>query len=238
MIRTTLLFGYKTLSELAGKLLFFLIIIWAARNLSKEEFGIVPLAWALGWVTAIATYFGLQIFMHRQIARRPSHAPSILRRFLGIRLSFCAVLLFGEGAVMVFSGCGRLSGPFLLVVASQIIASLIDFFGHFFRGLSRTHIEASINLVYRRLALVLVLLLSRIISPPLAVSHAMILRSGIGLAMEWFLAFRLSRGLQGAATGSKDGLLGISTRELLSKIPRSGQEFCCPRSTFVCPVSD
>ena len=222
MIRTTLLIGYKTLSELAGKLFFFLIIIWAARNLPKEEFGIVSLAWALGWITSIATDFGLQIFLTRQIARRPSHDPIILRRLLRIRLSFCGLLLLGGGVVMVFAGWGRFSGPFLLIVASQIIASLIDFFSHFYRGLSRADIEASINLVYRGLTLVLVLLLSRTLSPLLAVSYAMILGAAIGLAIAWFLAFRLSRQLQVQATGFRNGLPGISTRELLKRIAPIG----------------
>ncbi len=222
MIRTTLLVGYKTLSELAGKLFFFLIIIWAARNLPKEEFGIVSLAWTLGWITSIATDFGLQIFLTRQIARRPSHAPIILRRLLRIRLSLCGILLLGGGTVTIFTGWGQFSGPFLLIVASQIIASLIDFFSHFYRGLSRADIEASINLVYRGLTLTLVLLLSRTLGPLLAVSYAMVLGAAVGLGIAWFLAFRLSRQLQVESTASKDGLPAIPTRELLGRIAPIG----------------
>ena len=222
MIRTTLLIGYKTLSEFAGKLFFFLIIIWAARNLSKEEFGIVSLAWALGWITSIATDFGLQIFLTRQISRCPSQAPIILKRLLRIRISLCGVLLLGGGAVMVFADWGRFSGPFLLIVGAQIVASLIDFFSHFYRGLSRAEIEASINLVYRGLTLTLVLLLSRALSPLLAVSYAMIVGAATGLAITWFLAFRLSRRISVEATDSRDGRLRISTADLFRTIAPIG----------------
>ncbi len=119
---------------------------------------------------------------------------------------------------MVFVDWSQFSGAFLLIVASQIIASLIDFFSHFYRGLSRPDVEASINLVYRGLTLILVLLLSRTLSPLPAVSYAMILGAVTGLAITWFLALRLCRRIQVEATDSRDGLFSISTAELFRRI--------------------
>src|SRR5258705_13860592 len=68
------LIAYKAFADLAGKGALFVIMIVAARRLSPEAFGIFALGSTLGWMLAVATDFGIQLHLAREVARRPDEA--------------------------------------------------------------------------------------------------------------------------------------------------------------------
>ena len=187
----SLLIGYKALSDLFGRLSVFAVILLAARLLPAEQFGVFSLAWAAGWIVAVASDFGLQISLTREVARRPSRAGETFRRLLKIRQLLCAALFGAALVVVLATPWPSWKGPFLLVILSQILNSLVDFHNHLFRGFSRSDLESSLNLASRALTLLLaVALLAG--SPTLtALSLALTLGSTSALLAAHYLSRRL-----------------------------------------------
>ncbi len=158
-IGTGWLIGYKAGSEVVGRLCSFAIVLLGVRVLSPTDFGIFSLAWAGGWMVAIAADLGLQTFLTREVARQPGRARSLFRSLLRFRLSWTLVLFLAVAGTCLLSGWPSKPLTFLLVVASQLAASLLDFYNHLFRGLGRSEIDSTLNLLHRVGALLLSALL-------------------------------------------------------------------------------
>jgi O-antigen/teichoic acid export membrane protein len=155
-----LLVGYKAASDLIGKAAFFAILIIAARRLSKDAFGILSLASTLGWMLSVGTDFGLQVYVAREVARAPGRAAEILKPILRLRfeLAVAAIALATSSAFIWLPRSDRM--PFVLIAAAYVVSSLVEFLNYVYRGLSRSDLEASLNLAQRltTLAAALVLL--------------------------------------------------------------------------------
>lgn len=155
----SLLIGYKASSDLLSKLAFFAVIVMAARALSAEEFGAFSVAWTLGWLLGLATDMGLQVHLAREVARDPLRAAAICRALLPARLAGAAL----ASLIVVALGVGWLpldrAVAFSLIIVAQLCGSLIEFFNYFFRGLSRSDVESSVNVAHRLAVLLLAWLL-------------------------------------------------------------------------------
>jgi len=197
-MRTSVLIGYKTASDLVGKICFFLIVVYAARVLPTREFGLFALATTLGWLLSVASDFGLQLHLARSVARRPGAVGSILARWLRPRLVLAAAALALAVPATFVIAPGREAWPFFLIVCAQVASSLVEFLNHAYRGLSRSDIEASLNLAQRLATLAAVGLLA--LAPTLgALALALAVPAAGVLAVSAALAFRLSRRADGGA---------------------------------------
>ena len=76
--RQAALVAYRAASDLAGKGAFFLVTLVAARRLSQDAFGLFSLGTTVGWIAAVATDFGIQLHLAREVAQRPGDAPRLL----------------------------------------------------------------------------------------------------------------------------------------------------------------
>lgn len=148
-MRTSALIGYKAGSDLIGKLCFFLIVVYAARLLPTSAFGLFSLAATLGWLLSVASDFGLQLHMARAVSRQPGATGPIIRRWLRPRLVLAAAALAVAIPATLVVAPSAERWPFFLIVCAQLVSSLTEFLNHVYRGLSRSDVEASLNLAHR-----------------------------------------------------------------------------------------
>ena len=190
-MRTSVLIGYKAASDLVGKICFFLIVVYAARVLPTRTFGLFALATTLGWLLSVASDFGLQLHLARAVSRRPGAAGPILRHWLWPRLGLAAAALLAAVPATLVLAPGREAWPFFVIVCAQIASSLVEFLNHAYRGLSRSDVEASLNLAQRLATLAAVGLLA--VRPTLGVlALALVVPAGGVLAVSAAIAARLS----------------------------------------------
>ncbi len=192
------LIGYKTASDLVSRFCSFAVVLLAVRLLTASQFGLFSLAWAAGWMVSIGSDFGLQIHLAKQVAQHPHLAAGIFGRLHRLRATLCGfVFLIVAGLAPLFVEPEHIAA-FLLVLLSQIFNSLIEFNSHLYRGLSRSDLEATLNLFFRlaTLALAAIFLLNFRSFPALA--FALALGNWIGL----LTAHLLSRKALAASLGS------------------------------------
>jgi O-antigen/teichoic acid export membrane protein len=148
-VKHAALISYKTASDLAGKVAFFAVLVIAARALTTEAFAIFSLASTLGWILAVATDFGLQIHLVRAVARAPDRIAQTLRPILALRLWLGAAALV-LALLLGFAWLPpRDAVPFVLIVTAYVASSLVEFLNYVYRGLSRSDLESTLNLVQR-----------------------------------------------------------------------------------------
>jgi len=199
-MKTSALIGYKTASDLVGKLCFFLIVVYAARLLPTRAFGLFSLATTLGWMLSVASDFGLQLHLARAVSRRPDAAGPIVRRLLRPRLALAAAAVAAAGPATLLLAPGPDAWPFFLLVLAQIVSSLAEFLNHFYRGLSRSDVEASLNLAQRVVTLAAVGLLLAVWPALAALAAALVAPAIAVLVTSAVLAARLSAHATTAAT--------------------------------------
>ena len=190
--------GYKVFSELVTRVISFAIVVLSVRLLVTEEFGVFSLAWTAGWMISLISDFGLQLFLTREVARRPSEAWSIFRHLFRIRLGVSGCVLAAVFLIGALSGWPAYSGAFLALIAAQVGVSLIEFLNYFYRGLSRSDLESSFNLIQRLLALALVAVLLTIHPSVVNLALALLVATLLTLGWSVHLSVKLGRGIQEA----------------------------------------
>ena len=83
--RYTMLVVYRGASDVAAKGTMFVITLAAARQLSRDDFGLFALASTLGWLASVAADFGIQVHLARSVSQNPERAAGLLRTWLPIR---------------------------------------------------------------------------------------------------------------------------------------------------------
>jgi O-antigen/teichoic acid export membrane protein len=184
------LVAFKTFSDLAGRAAMLLVLSLAARSLATADMASILLASTLGWLLSVATDFGLQLDLAREVARAPGQAGRALWPLLRRRSHLLALGLAVAGVISLVWLPLEAAIPFAGVAAGYLLGSMVEFLNHAYRALNRTDIEAWINLGQRLASLLLAwgLLLIRpavssvalaLIMPPLvaiAVSRVLLLR--------------------------------------------------------------
>ncbi len=153
------LISYRTFAEVVGRLCSFALVVLAARTLDAPSFGWFSLAWASGWLISVLADFGLQLQLTRKVALHPQAAGPIFRQLLPPRLLIVGFMLTLAVPVLAWTEVpsrDRLS--ILAIVTSHLVLNLVDFINHLFRGLDRSHWEASVQLFQRTSALLMAVL--------------------------------------------------------------------------------
>lgn len=148
--REAALVAYRAFSEVAGKGAFFLVTVFAARRLSQHGFGIFSLGTTFGWMVAVATDFGIQLHLAREVAQRPADAPRLLRAWLRVRFwtSAIAVVLVAGGLFLLRLDTQETRAILVLLIV-YVVSSLIEFTHYFYRAISRSDIESTLTLWQR-----------------------------------------------------------------------------------------
>jgi len=215
--KTGFLVSYRVVSELVGKGSTFILIILTARLLTKEEFAVLSLAYATGWILSVVSDFGMQIYLAREVAKAPGFALQILRALLYRRVQLSALLFLGLLAFSLATGWPAFRTAFLLVVLAQVLGSLIDFLCHFLRGVSRSDVESSFTLAYRPASLLVVAACLAAGGKLTSVAIALATASLLGLLMILRVSWRIGQHGEAVAAASpvllKERLAGL--REFL-----------------------
>ena len=188
---TSTLIGYKAASDLASKLSFFAIVVIAARLLTQEAFGLFSLAVTLGWILSVAADFGLQLHVAREVARRPGDARAILAPLARVRLGLTGIAVVAALPLSMAIG-GRAALAFFAIVAAQLLSSLVEFLNHLYRGLSRSDVESSLNLIQRLATLVMAMCLLAWRPSLDVLAVALVVPAAATLALSARIARRLS----------------------------------------------
>lgn len=158
MARLSILIGYKAASEVTAKLSMFAIVVVAARRLEPEAFGLFALAATFGWLLGVVSDLGLQLHVAREVAREPGSAAQIVVQAARLRATLAALAALAAVPVATALG-GSERWPFWTLVASYLVSSLVEFLNHAYRGLMRSDLESSLNLVQRAATLGLAVLM-------------------------------------------------------------------------------
>ena len=154
-LRDAFLISYKAFADLAGKTALFVITIVAARRLSPQAFGIFSLGSTLGWMVGVTTDFGIQLHLARAVARRPQDAARLLGLWLRVRLWTAAGAMAIVAIGLVAAGwTAAFSVPIAVLALVYACSGLIELLHYFYRGLSRSDVEASLTLWQRSATLV------------------------------------------------------------------------------------
>ena len=147
--RDVRLIAYKAVADLAAKGSLFVVTIVAARRLSPESFGVFSLGSALGWMVAVVSDCGIQLHLARAVARRPADASGLLRAWLRVRLwtASSAVAIVAIGLAVGWRPAS--AAPIAVLAVVYACSGLIELLHYFYRGLSRTDVEASLTLWQR-----------------------------------------------------------------------------------------
>ncbi len=205
--RQAWLVSYKALSDIAGKAAIFGVVILAARTLPTEAFGVLSLATTLGWMVSVASDFGLQLHLAREVARAPQALGLVLWPLLRRRTQWasCGAVLIGLAAS---GGMARGNAwAFALLAAAPLLSSIVEFVNYAYRGLDRSEIESSINLA-QRLATILLVLIVSIWSPALlGFAVAIVIPAAVALGVTLAIVSRLAAGTRSPSPTPSSGSL-------------------------------
>ena len=154
--RQTVLVLYRGASDLAAKGVMFVIAVVAARQLSRDQFGLFALASTAGWLGAVAADFGIQVHLARSVSQQPARAASLLGRWLPVRIGTGVAALAVSLLVLRAINFGaEAMWPLLLFTLAYAATGLTECLYYFFRGLDRTDLESTLTLAQRSALLVL-----------------------------------------------------------------------------------
>ncbi len=92
--------GVKISAKIISKILSFFFIIYVARYLGAEGFGILSFALAFAGIFGVLTNFGLDLLVVREVARDKSLARKYLGNAIGIKI-ILAIIVFGLIALTI-----------------------------------------------------------------------------------------------------------------------------------------
>lgn len=208
------LVAYKALSECVSKLAAFFILLLAARFLPPEAFGILSLGFLSGWLLGVASDFGLQIYLAREVSHLQGAGSSLFWPLFRWRLGAALLGLVILSACSVWFDWPGETAAFLLVTAAQLEAAVTEFVFHYFRGLERSELESSLQLAIRP-AMVAAVGAGLIVHPGLlTVGLILCTVSTLGLVAALIVSRGLDLGSARSAPEVQSLRLGDSFREI------------------------
>ena len=199
--RHTLLVLYRSASDVAAKGAMLVVTIVAARQLTRDDFGLFALASTLGWLGAVAADFGIQAHLARAVSQHPESGQDLLRRWLPVRIATgLAALAIAWLASLVLGVPARAALPMLYFMLAYAAGGLTDSLYYFFRGLDRTDLESTLTLVQRGGMVVLAVGSLWWRPDVVLLGQAMLLPALITLVMAAYAAWRLASGMESSAT--------------------------------------
>jgi O-antigen/teichoic acid export membrane protein len=148
--RTLALMAYRGASDAAAKAVMFAITVAAARQLTREAFGLFAVASTLGWLGSVAADFGIQMHLAREVSLSHTNASALLRRWLPVRVATGAFA--GAMSLLVIIWLereGEALVPMMLLTLTYGVTGLTECLYYFFRGIERSDLESTLTVVQR-----------------------------------------------------------------------------------------
>lgn len=186
--------AFKTLTEIAGRLLSFLFYMALARWLGAEQFGIFSLVSSVGAIAVFLADPGLNITFIRSVPRTPGHlentAASILRLKLALSLLTVTVcIVYG-----VASGYGMYMTGLLGLMGAQMAGfALMEFAGAIFQAREEMWAETFL-LSVGRTAVVILAIAALALGAGVGMT-LLVMTIAQGAAVVWAFAWTVKRGV-------------------------------------------
>lgn len=148
-MKSSALVLFKTASDVVGKLAAFGVLAIAARVLTTDDFAWMALASTAGWMLSVATDFGLQLHLAKEVARMPDAPGRALWPLLKRKRQLLAAGFFAAVVLPFVWLDARVAVPFAGIALAFLLSSLVEFLNYAYRGLNRSDLESSINLMQR-----------------------------------------------------------------------------------------
>lgn len=129
-------------AELGGRFATFLLLLFAARQLTTAEFGSFNFGLAIGFVVVQFADFGLQLLLSREIAREGKKAsPQVLTAFhLKLWLSLPVLVILAVIAVQQEE-----NGMVIFLLGSTLLLqTFVELIAYIFRGVQQLAVEAQL----------------------------------------------------------------------------------------------
>lgn len=157
-LRTARNVTWLAAAEIFGKLATLLVIVAAARLLSRADFGTFSFAWSIGLLVAVIPAMGLDVVLISVGSREPASLPTLLATVLTVRAAVCVPAVVVGASIF---GLAAPATPATLVGGLLLVAApIVDTLGNAFRAVA-TALE-------RQRASALALLLQRLVTALLA----------------------------------------------------------------------
>jgi len=146
--RITANFASLLSSQIISKLLQFVIFVYLAKTLGKEDFGIFSLGLALAFLFVIIADFGLSTLIIREVSRDKKSASKYLSNSIMIKLLLSAITFVS--AYLFFSIVGYSEEVRIIVyimLGFTLLQSFTDLHYAIFRAFERMHYDAFIKIL-------------------------------------------------------------------------------------------
>jgi hypothetical protein len=117
--------------------------------LTTDDFAWMALASTAGWMLSVATDFGLQLHLAKEVARMPDAPGRALWPLLKRKRQLLAAGFFAAVVLPFVWLDARVAVPFAGIALAFLLSSLVEFLNYAYRGLNRSDLESSINLMQR-----------------------------------------------------------------------------------------
>lgn len=141
--------GYRAVSDALSRLLYFVTLVYAARRLTPDAFGVVVLGTTAGWLAGVVTDFGLQLHAGRLVAQSPDAAARLTWPLWDVRLRAAGLMwgLLTLGALV--AAPIDVAVPFALIALAQLLLTSAEFLYHVCRARGRADIESTFVIAQR-----------------------------------------------------------------------------------------
>jgi O-antigen/teichoic acid export membrane protein len=206
---------YRAGTDVVAKAAFFLVTVAAARTLSPQSFGLFSLASTVGWMTAVACDFGIQMHLARAVALEPQHAGALLARWLPVRIltALLGTAAVAAGALLTLPATA--AGVLILLTLTYAVTGLTECIYYLFRGLGRSDLESSFVALQRLLLLALAIAVLAWTRNLTALAIAMLVPAGLALSAALIVARRLSGPVSSLASWPR----GIANEAMTQVVP-------------------
>lgn len=179
---------WLTFGEIAGRVLRFFIIIYAARVLGKEGFGIFSYLTSLAAILTIFSDVGLSSVVIREASKNPA----VKDRYFSTAFSFKFILTALGFLIIIFIAPLISKIPIsenlaYFVGALFIFDSLRRFGSSLFRAIERMELEALVNIITQAVIVVAGFVALLIVASPESLAAAYAIGAGAGLIITTYI---------------------------------------------------
>ena len=142
---------YLGTAEIVSKVLQFVVMLYAARLLSKEHFGKFSFALSLSFIAIVLADMGINTFLIREISRGKQNKGLVDKYFsnaAAIKLILCTITYIGiELALYLMQYPNDTKQIVRVVWAFSILSTFTDLFYSIFRSFEKMHYDASAKIL-------------------------------------------------------------------------------------------
>ncbi len=146
---------YLGIAEVVSRILQFVVMLYAARQLTQEEFGAFNFALALAFVAMILADMGVNLLLVRTAARDKALLEKFVTNGLWLKLLFSAATFLGLWLLLLVLGYrGQTLEAALVMLLFAILSTFTDFMYSIFRAFERMEFDSFLKIMRMTLLVV------------------------------------------------------------------------------------